>query len=111
MKRFQFSKLILGAVMLLFYAGAIFGGYIVANEHYGLGELFAYIGAPTATAIGFYAWKAKAENVIQISDKIKKEAEKDAKKGVDVNEETQRAIVGAVANALSNVLGGNNTEV
>lgn len=24
------------------------------------------VGAPTATAIGFYAWKAKAENVIKI---------------------------------------------
>lgn len=30
---------------------------------------------------------------------------------VDVNEETQKMIVGAVASALSNVLGGNNTEV
>ena len=30
---------------------------------------------------------------------------------VDVNDETRRAIVSAVASALSNVLGGNNTEV
>ena len=26
----------------------------------------AYVGTPTATVIGFYSWKAKAENVVKI---------------------------------------------
>lgn len=32
----------------------------------------AYVGGPTATAIGFYAWKSKAENLlkIQLSNEI-----------------------------------------
>ena len=33
------------------------------------------VGAPTATAIGFYAWKAKAENVIKIKQEHPKETE------------------------------------
>lgn len=63
----EFSKIVLGAVMILYFAGAIFGGYIVMQDSSLLGELLAYIGAPTAVAIGFYAWKAKAENIIKIS--------------------------------------------
>jgi hypothetical protein len=57
--------------MLLYFAGAIFGGYIVMQDSTLLPELLAYIGAPTAVAIGFYAWKAKAENIIKISATVK----------------------------------------
>ena len=66
MKR-EFSKIVLGAVMLLYFAGAIYGAVIVWQDSSLLGELLAYIGAPTAVAICFYAWKAKAENIIKIS--------------------------------------------
>ena len=31
-----------------------------------LGVFLAYIGTPTAAAIGFYCWKAKAENIVKI---------------------------------------------
>ena len=31
-----------------------------------LGVFLVYIGTPTATVIGFYSWKAKAENVVKI---------------------------------------------
>ena len=65
MKKFEFSKLILGAVTALFFAGAIFGAIEVEREHASADSLFAYIGAPTATAFGFYAWKARAENMIK----------------------------------------------
>ena len=70
MKR-EFSKVILGAVMLLYFAGAIYGAVIVWQDSTLLGELLAYIGAPTAVAIGFYAWKAKAENVIKVAAAVK----------------------------------------
>ena len=63
----QFSKLVLGAVVLLFFAAGVFAAVVVWENPEHLGEYLAYIGAPTATAIGFYAWKAKAENVIKIS--------------------------------------------
>lgn len=69
MKR-EFSKVVLGAVMLLYFAGAIYGAVIVWQDGSLLGEWLAYIGAPTAVAIGFYAWKAKAENVIKISQAV-----------------------------------------
>lgn len=69
MKR-EFSKVVLGAVMILYFAGAIYGGVIVWQDSSLLGELLAYIGAPTAVAIAFYAWKAKAENVIKISQAV-----------------------------------------
>lgn len=65
-KKPEFSKLILGGCMLLYFLTAIFGGIIVWNCNEAVGELFAYVGAPTAVAIGFYAWKAKAENVLKI---------------------------------------------
>ena len=40
-----------------------------------LGVLLAYIGTPTTVAIGFYAWKAKAENVVKIKREYSKETE------------------------------------
>ena len=71
--------------MIVWLAGAVFGGVIVSLEHSQLGELLAYIGAPAATAFGFYYWKAKCENVIKYNkkelDKLKdmpKEGDNDA---------------------------------
>lgn len=74
-----FSKSIMSAVILLYFIGAILGAVLVilaARVNMALGlpidpAMFmayaAYIGGPTATAIGFYAWKSKAENVLKIS--------------------------------------------
>ena len=67
----EFSKIVLGSAVVIWAAGAVFGAYIVNEEREQLRELLAYIGAPTATAFGFYAWKAKAENIIKISAAIK----------------------------------------
>lgn len=66
LKKPEFSKLILGGCMILYFLTAVFGGIIVWHCNESVGELFAYVGAPTAVAIGFYAWKAKAENVLKI---------------------------------------------
>ena len=73
-KRFEFSKLVLCLVMATYFAGLIFGMNIICNiatnnSSYiatALCGLFSYIGAPVAVAIGFYAYKAKAENVEKI---------------------------------------------
>lgn len=88
----EFSKIVLGSVMLLYFAGAIFGGYIVMQDSSLLPELLAYIGAPTAVAIGFYAWKAKAENVLKIA-KSKKMDTKTKKQVID-------AVIGRLQDAL-----------
>ena len=74
-----FSKSIMSAIILLYFVGAVLGAFLVviaAKTDASLNvpidsAMFiayaAYIGGPTATAIGFYAWKSKAENVLKIS--------------------------------------------
>ena len=54
-----------------------------AGRHSGpnqLGVFLAYVGTPAATAIGFYSWKAKAENVVKI-----KQANPMATEGIPVD--------------------------
>ena len=87
----EFSKIVLAMIVAVWIIGAIFGGIIVYLDHYGLEALFTYIGAPTAAAVGFYAWKAKAENVVKIS--------KDKK----IDEETKKQIVRSIAGAIGNI--------
>jgi len=77
-EKLTFTKTILAVVVLLYFVGAVLGGVLVivsAMVDIKLGgnidvSMFiaygSYIGAPTATAIGFYAWKSKAENVLKI---------------------------------------------
>lgn len=96
----EFSKIVLGAVMLLYFAGAIFGGYVVMQDSSLLPELLAYIGAPTAVAIGFYAWKAKAENVVKISRAVTSDKKLDS--------ETKKQIVSGVAGVLNDAFGNND---
>ena len=75
LKKFEFSKLILCLVMTTYFVGLLFGIYIilriaVSDVSYiptALCGLFSYIGAPVAVAIGFYAYKAKSENVAKIT--------------------------------------------
>lgn len=75
----NFSKSLMSAIMFLYFIGFGMGTLLVAigvviDIELGLAidsSMFiaytAYIGGPTATAIGFYAWKSKAENVIKIA--------------------------------------------
>lgn len=88
----EFSKIVLGSAVVIWAAGAVFGAYIVNEEREQLRELLAYIGAPTATAFGFYAWKAKAENILKIA-KSKKMDTKTKKQVID-------AVTGRLQDAL-----------
>jgi len=68
-RRREYSKLILAAVMAMFFVGVAVGGVVVlwlAPDQ--LPALLAFIGAPVATAIAFYYWKAKCENIVKLSD-------------------------------------------
>lgn len=90
--KIEFSKIVLGSAVVIWAAGAVFGAYIVNEEREQLRELLAYIGAPTATAFGFYAWKSKAENVLKIA-KSKKMDTKTKKQVID-------AVTGRLQDAL-----------
>jgi hypothetical protein len=73
-----FSKSIMSIMMFLYFMGAALGAILVIlaaviNVRNGDPidtQMFiayaAYVGGPTATAIGFYAWKSKAENLLKI---------------------------------------------
>ena len=77
-RKIEFSKWIILGVMLTYFIGLIFGVYIIAMllridttyVYAALGSLFAYIAAPVSVAIGFYNYKAKAENVAKINNPI-----------------------------------------
>lgn len=80
-----FTKSILSTVVLLYFIGAAVGTTLVAlaaaiNIKMGMPvdtgmfiAYAAYLGAPTATAIGFYAWKSKAENLLKIQQSHEKQ--------------------------------------
>lgn len=102
-KRHEFSKVVLGAVMGLYFVTAVYAAVIVWNAPEHLPEYLTYIGAPTATAIGFYAWKAKNENVIKVAKDLEKEAEKDNKKGKKTTPEAKAKLVRAVAEVLGEI--------
>ena len=84
-----YTKALVGAVMGTYFFGVIYGAVLVflCRDH--LGEYFAYIGAPTATAIGFYCWKAKAENIIKYRQGVPKEEQKEPPRWEEVLEEIE----------------------
>jgi len=73
-RKFEFSKLIMCLVMCTYFAALIFGMYVIniivhnSSSYIGtaLCGMFSFVGAPVAVAIGFYSYKAKAENVAKI---------------------------------------------
>lgn len=65
-RKIEFSKLILALVLLTYFVGVFIGVKVALIDMTQLGVLLAFIGTPTAATIGFYTWKAKAENVIKI---------------------------------------------
>lgn len=65
-KKFEFSKLILLLVMATYFVGVGLGVKVTLMDYSQLGVLLTFIGAPTATSLAFYAWKARAENLIKI---------------------------------------------
>lgn len=65
-RKLEFSKIVLALVLLTYFVGVFIGVKISLIDVSQLGVLLAYIGTPTAAAIGFYCWKAKAENIVKI---------------------------------------------
>ena len=71
----EFAKYMVLFVMLTYFIGIFIGVFVVLeiiheypdSSVQALIALLSYIGAPVVTAIGFYCWKAKAENVIKFS--------------------------------------------
>jgi len=73
-----FTKSILSIVVFLYFIGATMGTVLVIvaalmDAKLGIpvdSQMFiayaSYLGAPTATAIAFYAWKSKCENLLKI---------------------------------------------
>ena len=79
-EKITFTKSIMTIVVLLYFIGAILGGILVVAAAFADAKLgmaidsamfiayAAYLGGPTTTAIGFYAWKSKAENILKIQN-------------------------------------------
>lgn len=74
MKKIEFSKIVLASVLLSYFVGLMVGIWAVIVDVGLLGILLGYIGGPVVTALGFYSWKSKAENVIKLRANYPKEA-------------------------------------
>ena len=74
-RKIEFSKLVLALILLTYFIGVGVGVWVVFIDFSQLGVVLAFIGTPTAAAIGFYVWKAKAENIIKIKQAHPDEAE------------------------------------
>ena len=74
-RKFEFTKFVLAFVLLTYFVGVAVGAKISLTDTSQLGALLAFIGAPTTATIGFYTWKAKAENVIKIKKANPEETE------------------------------------
>lgn len=74
-RKIEFSKLFLSAVLITYFVGFGVGIWAVTIDISQLGVFLTYVGMPTATAIGFYSWKAKAENVVKIKQSHPKATE------------------------------------
>jgi len=77
-----FTKITMCVLYLLFVIGALIGSALVIFSalwdvkqgvpiDQGMFVAYAaYLGTPTAVAIGFYAWKSKAENLLKIKSSL-----------------------------------------
>lgn len=74
-RKFEFSKFVLMLVMLTYFVTVGVGVKLSFIDYTQYSTLAMLVGAPTATAIGFYAWKSKAENVLKIKKENPKETE------------------------------------
>jgi nitrate/nitrite transporter NarK len=74
-RKIEFTKLILALVMLVYFLTVGLGIHLSLIDPMQFSTLAMLVGAPTATAIGFYAWKAMAENVLKIKKENPKETE------------------------------------
>jgi hypothetical protein len=77
-RRRETSKVVLAVVLVVCFAmvGVVLFGWLIWDRTDAAG-LAGVILTPAATALGFYSWKAKAENEIKLQKRyrIKKELE------------------------------------
>lgn len=69
-RKCEYTKVIISFVAAAYFLTLIFAVVIVWLEREYIGELLAFVGAPSATAIGFYCWKAKNENLLKIKNAL-----------------------------------------
>jgi hypothetical protein len=72
-KKIEFSKLILIIVMLSYFITVGVGIKLSLIDPTQFSTLAMLVGAPTATALGFYTWKARTENMIKFKQRNPKE--------------------------------------
>lgn len=82
-----YTKILVAAVMGTYFFGVAYGAVFCFCAGAYLGEYLSFIGVPTATAIGFYCWKAKAENMV----KFRKEAAQEEPQKASQEEEDNPA--------------------
>lgn len=85
-----YTKILVAAVMGTYFFGVVYGAVFcfIAGAYYG--EYLSFIGAPTTAAIGFYCWKAKAENMIKMRRELPKGDRDDSPTLNDILEEIEK---------------------
>ena len=63
------SHKVLWAVVITYFIGVALGVYAIIKDPTNVGMVLGYRGGVAAVGIGFYSWKAKAENIIKLSKK------------------------------------------
>lgn len=69
----EFSKKVIVAMTVLWFAVALLGGYIVWANGYGLESLLDYVGQPMAGGILGYMAKSALENREKIKNPVKED--------------------------------------
>ena len=67
--RWEFSKIILAIIVFVYFMTVVFSYFVVVDVPEQLGNLLTFVATPTVTAVSFYAWKARAENLLKIPRK------------------------------------------
>lgn len=89
----EFSKIVLAICVGLYIVTAAVGICIIVPNPEHIGELFTFVGAPTAVAIGFYAWKARTENVVKITQALDKNKK--------MSTQTKQQLISGIAKTLN----------
>ena len=63
------SHKVLWAVVITYFIGVALGVYAIIKDPTNVGMVLGYIGGVAAVGIGYYSWKAKAENIIKLNKK------------------------------------------
>ena len=69
-KKTEFSKRVIGAMTVVWFLTALYGGVIVWINGYGLESLLSYVGAPMTGGIVGYMLKSAMENKEKIQRDI-----------------------------------------